>query len=427
MNDAPDRAVTAALARIGTVFERPADWQPPAGTIDDVVAWLLGPARDFARAAEAFDELCWRLVGAGLPLARMSINGETLHPLFFGYGLRWWRAQRRTEYAMARHEMRKTPLYLDSPVARCIEDGLPIRRRIAGTADADDFPILADLREQGITDYLVLPIRGARRRRHVGTFATDRSGGFTDADVAALARVAAIFGILVDHYVLEQISRNVVEAYLGATTGPRVLAGQIRRGSGERLHAVIWSSDIRGFTERSERLDGERVVALLNACFEAQGAAIEGNGGEVLKFIGDGLLAIFPIPGSGDERGAVAAAVAAAGEALAAVEALHDTPLLAGEPPLRVVIALHVGEVFYGNIGSSQRLDFTVIGPAVNLVSRAAEAAKTLDVDLILTEALAAAYGGGVERLGEFRLRGLAGARALFTPRQGGRAPAGLS
>ncbi len=350
----------------------------------------------------------------------MTLNVETLHPLFFGYALRWWKAQRRTEYAMARHEMRETPLYQASPIARCFAEGEPIRRRIDREAASSDFPILADLRAQGITDYLVLPIRGARQRRHVGTFATDRPGGFTDAEVAELRNVAAIMGILVDHYVLEQISRNVIEAYLGASTGPRVLAGQIQRGSGERLHAVIWSSDIRGFTERSERLDGERVVALLNACFEAQAAAIERHGGEILKFIGDGLLAIFPIPGSGREPAAATAAVAAAKEALVAVGELHDTPLLAGEPPLRVVVALHVGDVFYGNIGSSQRLDFTVIGPAVNLVSRAAEAAKTLDVDLILTDALAAALGGAVESLGTFRLRGLAGERPLFTLRDGG-------
>src|SRR5205823_6508046 len=153
-------------------------------------------------------------------------------------------------------------------------------------------------------------------------------------------------------------------AYLGAKTGPKVLAGQIRRGTGEEISAVLWSSDLRGLTARSDRLPGERMIALLNALFDAQAKAIHDHDGEILKFIGDGLLAIFPIETPGGAAEAARHALEASAEALAAVRGLGDELAAVGEPPLEIVVALHAGTVIYGNIGAADRLDFTVIGPA---------------------------------------------------------------
>jgi adenylate cyclase len=205
----------------------------------------------------------------------------------------------------------------------------------------------------------------------------------------------------------------VLRAYLGPHTGPRVLAGEIRRGSGEEIAAVIWSSDLRGFTALSDHAPGERVIAILNDVFDLQAKAISKHRGEILKFIGDGLLAIFPVDGIDDAPRAAADALSAARETLAALKAYRPHE---DEAPLRIVIALHYGTVIYGNIGAADRLDFTVVGPAVNLVSRAEAVAKSLDEPLVVTDEIAKLLGDALRSLGRFQLRGLNKERELFAP-----------
>ena len=212
------------------------------------------------------------------------------------------------------------------------------------------------------------------------------------------------------------IAENVLKAYIGQATGPRVLAGQIRRGAGEEIKAILWSSDLRGFTQLSDRLSGDRIITMLNTVFDAQAIAIESHGGEILKLIGDGLLAIFPITDEAEEKSAAERALSAAGEAFAAVRHALTKAMPAGEPPVRMVVALHCGTVSYGNIGAAARLDFTVIGPAVNLVSRVETVAKALDLPIVVSEAFAHAYRGDLRSLGRHELRGLAGSHELFSP-----------
>jgi adenylate cyclase len=248
------------------------------------------------------------------------------------------------------------------------------------------------------------------------TFVTDRPEGFRDGELADLARVAQRLSIAADRHNQWGITRNLLIAYLGADTGPKVLAGEIRRGTGMALDAVVWSSDLRGFTERSDRLPSERMIAILNALFEAQAGAIRAQGGEILKFIGDGLLAIFPIAAPDAVALVAQAAIAAARAAIDAVLGLADHPPMAGEPPLDIVIALHVGTVHYGNIGAADRLDFTVIGPAVNLVSRIEAVAKALNRPIVMSADLARLLGDDVVSLGWHPLRGLAAPRELFAP-----------
>jgi adenylate cyclase len=184
-----------------------------------------------------------------------------------------------------------------------------------------------------------------------------------------------------------------------------------------KIEAILWSSDLRSFTQLSDRLSGDRVIAMLNAVFDAQAIAIESHGGEILKFIGDGLLAIFPISDGAEERQAAEQALAAANEAFAAVRHTPTEEMLAGEPPVRMVVALHCGTVIYGNIGAAARLDFTVIGPAVNLVSRVETVAKALDLPIVVSEAFARADGGNLRSLGRHELRGLGGSHELFAPK----------
>jgi adenylate cyclase len=248
------------------------------------------------------------------------------------------------------------------------------------------------------------------------TYVTDRTGGFTESEVADLTQVSQRLPILVDMHNQTAIARNVLNAYLGAKTGPKVLAGQIRRGTGEEIRAVLWSSDLRGFTARSDRLPGDRMIALLNALFDAQAKAIRDSGGEILKFVGDGLLAVFPIERAEMATGAARQALEAATEAIVAVHRLGDDAVMAGEPPPEIVVALHIGTAIYGNIGAADRLDFTVIGPAVNLVSRVEMVAKALNLPIVVSDEFARAYDGPLRSLGTHHLRGLATPHELFTP-----------
>ncbi|HEY2538180.1 MAG TPA: adenylate/guanylate cyclase domain-containing protein [Stellaceae bacterium] len=394
---------------------RPPERRPAHDTIDNIADWLLEPPRQLSEGLASFDEFAWRLVAAGMPLLRVTLHTATLHPQFLGTTITWWRDTGETVQVMIAHEVADAIPYETNPVRRVCYGRETLRRRLDLPDDELDFEVLIELRERGGTDYIALPIDGAYAAAYMLTFVTDWPHGFSEDELADLARVGQRLSIIADRHNQWWITHNLLCAYLGANTGPKVLSGQIRRGTGMELTAVLWSSDLRGFTERSDRLPSERMIAILNALFEAQAAEIRGHGGEILKFIGDGLLAIFPIA----EPGAVAVvandALAAARNALAAVVRLADHPALDGEPPLDIVVALHVGTVHYGNIGAADRLDFTVIGPAVNLVSRIENAAKMLGQPIVFSAELAAALDGAIS-LGRHQLRGLTAPQELFAP-----------
>ena len=401
--------------RIIDRYERPPERRPQQATFAEIAAWLAGPAHRLERSAELFDEYCWRLVAAGLPLVRVTWHVGTIHPQFTGFSVQWWRRTGQTIDVALLHEIRDTPSYQNNTIRRVIELGETIRRPIAAMA-ALDFPVLQDLKDEGATDYIAMPLPGPGRRRIAATYAIDRPGGFSDGEIAQITQLSELFAVHVVMHGRSRIARNLLGAYLGPRTGSRVLDGQVRRGQGEEIRVVIWLSDLRGFTERSDRLPGERMIALLNAYFDAQARAIAAHDGEILKFMGDGLLAIFPVEDVLLTGYAARNAVAAAREAVAAVEALAPDPVLAGEPPLEMVVALHIGPVVYGNIGAADRLDFTVIGPAVNLASRIEAVAKQQRLNILVSEELADALEGrGLAPIGRHRLRGLSGEHALFT------------
>jgi len=385
-------------------------------TIDNIAEWLLTPPRQFAEGIATFDEFAWRLVAAGMPLVRVTIHSGTLHPQFLGTTFTWWRDTGETVQVMIAHEIAETIFYEKNPVRRVCEGRETLRRRLDVPDGELDFDILRELRDRGGTDYIALPIQGAYGVAYMLTFVTDRPSGFRDSELAELARVGQRLSIVADRHNQWRITYNLLCAYLGAKTGPHVLSGDIRRGGGVELTAVLWSSDLRGSTERSDRLPSERMIAILNALFEAQAVAIGGHGGEILKFIGDGLLAIFPIDAPDAVAAVAKSAVTAAHAAREAVARLSDHPAMEGEPPLDIVVALHVGTVHYGNIGAADRLDFTVIGPAVNLVSRIESAAKTLGRPIVVSAELAAMLDGGVVSLGHHPMRGLPMPEELFAP-----------
>jgi adenylate cyclase len=398
------------------VIERPSAERPIHDSLDAIGEWLVGPARRAPSGLRAFDEFSWRMLAAGLPLLRVALHVSTLHPQYLGATFAWFRSTGQTSFRLIAHELAEKIRYEDNPVARVVIGGETLRRQIVADAVLD-FPILHDLKEQGATDYLALPVPSAHSaRNYMVSYVTDRAGGFTESQVADVTGVSQRLPVLLDMFSQRAIARNVLSAYLGSKTGPKVLDGQIRRGTGEEISAVLWSSDLRGFTERSDRLPGQRMIALLNALFDAQAKAIHEHGGEILKFIGDGLLAIIPIETPGAAAEAARRALAAAREALAAVSELGAELVAQDEPPLQIVVALHAGTVIYGNIGAANRLDFTVIGPAVNLVSRIEAVAKTLNLPIVVSDDFACLYGKPLQSLGLHRLRGLSMPHELFAP-----------
>ncbi|MEO8740143.1 MAG: adenylate/guanylate cyclase domain-containing protein [Casimicrobiaceae bacterium] len=402
--------------RIGEVVERPLAKRPTHATVESIADWLTGPALQAPSGAQVVDEYAWRMLAAGFPLARMTLHSGTLHPQFLGTTFIWWRDDAQTVQTFIMHEVAEAVAYKDNTVLRVTQGGETLRRHIGAPGDEMDLPILRDLQAGGCTDYLALPVTGAQARRYAVTYATDRNGGFSDDEVEVMANVSQRLGLACDAFSQREVTRNLLAAYLGSSVGPKVMAGQIRRGTGEELNVVLWSSDLRGFTARSDRLPGQQMVAILNALFEVQAQAIRNHGGEILKFVGDGLLAIFPIDATATAAVAANHAMNASREALAAVRGLVADPVMAGEPALEIVVALHAGTVIYGNVGAADRLDFTVIGPAVNLLSRVENLAKALDESIVVTDDFARAHGGTLRSIGFHPLRGLAAARELFAP-----------
>ena len=397
------------------VIERPIADRPTHDAIPSIAEWLIGDARRTGSFARTIDEFSWRLMAAGMPLLRVTFRSGTLHPQYLGATYVWWRTSAQTQEIMITHEVADLFPPEQNPILRVL-NGETLRRRLEGPDVQLDFSILHDLKANGATDYIALPVGGAfGRRAYVAAYVTDRPGGFSEQEIADLVFLSERLSIAADMNSQRQIAENVLKAYLGPQTGGKVLAGQIRRGSGETIAAVLWSSDLRRFTELSDRLPGDKVIGVLNDLFDLQAKAIVAHGGEVLKFIGDGLLAIFPLADAGEATRAAGNALAAAQEALAALESLRAKTSLAGQPPLDIVIALHYGAVIYGNIGAADRLDFTVIGPAVNLVSRIEAIAKSLDLPLVVSDDFANAYGGALTSLGRHKLRGLDQPHELFT------------
>jgi adenylate cyclase len=398
------------------VVTRPPEQRPTRATIEGIAEWLAGPANDIVPGAEGFDDFAWRLVAAGMPLLRVTLHVGTIHPQFLGTTMVWWRDTGQTTQVMIKHEIGDAIPYEQNPVRRVCEGHETLRRCLTRSNSELDFDVLIELRERGGTDYLALPIASVHANAYMVTFVTGRAGGFTAEETGALTRVAQRLAIVIDRQSQEWITLNLLSAYLGATTGPKVLAGQIRRGAGVDMTAVLWSSDLRGFTERSDRLPSHRMIAILDALFDAQARAIAEHGGEILKFIGDGVLAVFPVEPGAEPATVAQAALVAARAALDAVASLNETPLLAEEPPLEIVVALHVGTVNYGNIGAADRLDFTVIGPAVNLVNRIEAVAKALRRPIVMSREIVEVYEGAVVSLGRHLLRGLANEVELFAP-----------
>jgi adenylate cyclase len=352
-----------------------------------ILDWLIGDARRLPDGPTLLRALCERLLEAGMPLARASFHIRTLHPQLYGVGFYWQRGADDIRVFRAEHGILQTPQYQQSPMRLLFEGAGAVRQRL-DLPDADfdfDFPLLNELREQGLTDYVALPLTFSDGKIHGTTWSSDRPGGFTTEHLAQLYDLLPVFSLLLEIHLNRRIAINLLDTYVGRDAGERILRGQITRGSGQTVRAAIWFCDLRGFTELSERTDRDTLLACLNQYFDCMAKPVEEHGGEILKFIGDAMLAMFPL----ETEQACQRALQAALDARAAMGKLNGERAARGEEALGFGIALHAGDVMYGNIGAANRLDFTVIGPAVNLTSRLEKLCRALGLDLLVSDTFA--------------------------------------
>jgi adenylate cyclase len=368
-----------------------------------IVEWLAGEALQDSDPAVLYGELCQRLRGVGIPIRRGQVAFRMLHPLYDASTLNW-NTEKGVVVELYRPEQTGGEMFLRSPMGHALVNRLPVlRRRLTGDTALLDFAILEEFREAGGTDYVVFLIGFDRGKNGViCSWLSDRPAGLTDYEIVQLQQITRELGIALKAKFERSVAQNIAHAYLGKRAGQAVLAGSIRRGDGEKITAALWYSDLRRSTEFADRLSAEAFLQLLGQYFEMTAAAVLDHGGEVVSLIGDAVLGVFRVEGAPDE--ACRRALAAANEAR---RRLGTSEATAAGAPLDFGIALHLGQVIYGNVGVAERLQFTLVGSAVNEVVRVQDLTKKLGCPVLATARFASAVPNETWRpLGEHVLRG---------------------
>jgi adenylate cyclase len=390
--------------------------------VSAIADWLTERGLLRASFEQLVEGFCRRLRAIDVPLWRAFVSADTLHPRIRGMGCSW-REDQGLRSDVYIHRLDPPEAYLRSPFKRMLDLGLHhLRVRLDGS-EPIEFPLLDELRAQGVTDYLAqrtwfgLDGENDGRTGVLSSWATTRAEGFSERDIAIFAHLMPRLALALQARLGHDISVNLLDTYVGPEAGRRILDGEIRRGTLDVISAVILVADLRGFTAIADRSERDVLVEMLNDYLDCQVPAIVEHGGQVLKFLGDGLLATFPLAGRAPEA-VCDAALDAASEVIRCVRDLGEERAGSGKPVMGLDIALHLGDVFYGNVGSADRLDFTVIGPAVNEASRIEVLCEQHDRNLLISETFARAATNSADRLisiGRYGLRGVRGAQSIYT------------
>jgi adenylate cyclase len=394
--------------------------------------WLAESGLRNLPLEEMVDGFSRRLNDMGVPVARTFVGMSTLHPMVRARSMIWDRATGPGAHFEFRHADIETPILRESPFLPMLRDGITERRRrVDDPAVAREAPMFEELHAVGMTEWLgrVFPfgelvprIGGPHEAEHadrlflVCSLTTDRPDGYLESDIAVLAQALPLFALAAKAVTMRAIGQGLLAAYLGNDPASRVFAGTVQRGEVQSVDAIVFFTDLRGFTALADVTPGKELIALLDECFECMVAPVVKRGGEVLKFMGDGLLAAFAA-GPATRAVACSAALDAATEALALIEALNERRRGEGRRTTALDISLHLGTVQYGNVGTAARLDFTVIGPAVNEASRIEKLCEPLARNLLISQQFAEAATSCRSRLvslGRHRLRGVREEAELF-------------
>ena len=388
---------------------------PHSATLLD---WIVETATASDDGDMLLDGICRVLLAEGLPIWRLNVATPTIDPNHRAFSHNWLRDSGSTGFATL-HGAEGEAIYRRSPIMALVDENQTAARwRIGMGEGCDAFALLRELRAEGGTDYLLRIVEFSPGTALIGaamSFTTDRPGGFTAQDVARIDAVVPPLGMAAYRLNLSRTVRDVLGAYLGPMTAARVLSGKIRRGDSEILSAAILLADLRSFTALTDHEDPLQVVRWLDEHLDALGSAVGERGGEILKFTGDGFFAVFPVDNVADHPCPVCdRALDAAERALQSNQDLNRRRLAAGEPELAVDLVLHFGDVVYGNVGTSHRLDFTTIGKAVNEASRIERLCETLGRHVLLSDSFATRCSKRLTDLGTFPLRGVDAPRRIW-------------
>jgi len=403
----------------------------PPLDLDVLPRWLVERGMAGLPVGEQIAGFCREVYDSGFPMQRAQMGMYTLHPRYGSHTFVWRPDAEGIEHVPRERAIASSDVYLKSPVHHMRTRGLTALRRRLDTDAADEFLVFQELRAQGLVDYAAFIVPYQTRHANTGaegsgpagdemdgiffSCATGRTQGFDDGQLEQVRAALPYLALSAKSRLTYDVASTVLETYLGPDAGARVLTGAIQRGSAEAIRAVIWFADLRGFTKLTDTLPRDLLVATLDDYLEAMAAPVQAHNGQILKFMGDGLLATFDLTGR-DDAEVCRDALAAAADLQAAFPALNAARKAAGKPVMEFGLALHLGEVFYGNIGASDRLDFTVIGPAVNEASRIQALCRPLERSILVSSTVQETSGAGcgLLSLGRHELRGVREPQELF-------------
>lgn len=409
------------LSRLGVTYTEDGEYADHHTKMDThgsaFVDWMLRDGWDSTSPSDLTEKLAVMLRASGVPVARLSVFIRTLHPLLIGSAYVWRLDRDKINSFVLTHDTLSSPLFLDSPLVPIFSGAGGIRRRLEGDNPIMDFGILKQLHEEGITDYAAMPMTFSDGQINVLTLAADRPGGFTTADLGQLHEILPLLSRLFEVHAAHSMASSLLQTYLGRNTGEKVLKGQIKRGDSEELHAVIWFCDLRKSTALADTMPREEFLAMLNRFLESMVKPVVDYGGEILNFIGDAVLAVFPLYDDNmHHQRACDDALAAAADAEERMKAFNEERTAQGLETLDYGIGLHVGRLAYGNIGITERLQFTVIGAAANETARIESLTKDVEHSVLASAEFADRCPSQMKPVGEFELRGVAQKEQIFTP-----------
>jgi len=383
-------------------------WSP-----QPIIDWLFSDGRLIEKEENFVGELALRLSQSGAPVDRLLISMLMLNPQVISVSHTWLKSDGITTTFEADHEIRKTEKYIGSPLQQLFDTGKKVRQRL------DQLPVDAhraytELAEQGFVDYLALPVHFGQTLGCAIIIATRAESGFSNHDIENFRQIRSFLAPVLEVYSLRHQSVSLLNTYVGKRTGKKILAGMIKRGDADTIHAALWFSDLRDFTYLTETLSTQQILNLLNEYFEVVSAAVSARGGEILRFIGDAMLVVFPIDDRVNDKSACRAAIEAAIDAQAGLASLNYQRQCHHECDIRFGVGLNIGEVIYGNVGAVDRLDFTVMGPVVNRTARLESLTKTLGPSILFSRDFADLLDRPTRFLGDHQMKGIREAQSVF-------------
>ena len=388
--------------------------QPDASWLTQALTdWLFSTGRLIADNNRFTQELALQLVSAGAPVDGIRIMVRTLNPQVLAFSNFWSSSNNRTQTATARHGVRSTDRYIGSPLKFILEERRSLHQPL-NDLPADSHAAYLELLADGYTDYLGLPIEFSDGAVSAIMFSTKKPAGFCPADIDTLERLRDYLAPILELHSTRHTAISVMNTYVGKRTGRKIMDGMVQRGDADLINAAIWFSDLRNFTHLTETLPADQLLELLNSYFEFVSAAVTARGGEILRFIGDAMLIVFPIDESMCGKTACTAAIDAAIDAYSTLATINHQRRRHDKPPIEFGVGLNIGEVIYGNVGAPDRLDFTVMGPAVNRTARLESLTKTLGSNILFSREFADLIDQPVENLGDHAMKGIEGQHPVF-------------